>query len=167
MTTLSDDSGQTRENSARKIAGQVTHLLSLDTTIAVASGNKLHLFNQKNKEAPPLQILMESAISSLQVIEELGEKRILVGLSDQSILLYSEAGAPLWKYVGKNSIFTKPFVKEGFAWIDQGNEVIGISIKTGKKERKFSTPGGAGTPFVLNHTLFSASSKRLLYGFSL
>ena len=143
MTTLSDDSGQTRENSARKIAGQVTHLLSLDT------------------------ILMESAISSLQVIEDFGEKRILVGLSDQSILLYSEAGAPLWKYVGKNSIFTKPFVKEGFAWIDQGNEVIGISIKTGKKERKFSTPGGAGTPFVLNHTLFSASSKRLLYGFSL
>jgi outer membrane protein assembly factor BamB len=100
-------------------------------------------------------------------LEDLGEKRILVGLSDQSILLYSEAGAPLWKYIGKNSIFSKPFVKEGFAWIDQGNEVIGISLKTGKKERKFSTPGGAGTPFVLNRTLFSASSKRLLYGFSL
>lgn len=167
LTILSDDSGQARENSARKITGQVTHLLTLDSTIAVASGNKLYLFNQKSKETPPLQILMESAISSLQVIEDLGEKRILVGLSDQSILLYSEAGAPLWKYIGKNSIFSKPFVKEGFAWIDQGNEVIGISLKTGKKERKFSTPGGAGTPFVLNRTLFSASSKRLLYGFSL
>ncbi len=167
LITLGDDSGQPRENSAKKITGQVTHLLSLDSTIAVASGNKLYLFNQNHKDAPPLQILMESSISSLQAIEDLKEKRILVGLSDQSILLYSEAGAPLWKYAGKNAIFPKPFVKEGFAWIDQGNEVIGISIKTGKKEKKFSTPGGAGTPFVLNRTLFSASSKRLLYGFSL
>lgn len=166
LVTLEDESGQTQENSTRKIPGQVSHLLSTDSIIAVASGNKLYLFNQKKKD-PPLQILMENSISALQVITDQGEKKFLVGLSDQTILLYTEAGAPLWKFLGKNAIFPKPFVKDGFAWIDQGNEVIGISLKTGKKEQKFSTPGGAGTPFILNHTLFSASPKRLLYGFSL
>ena len=164
---LEDEDGQTKEHSLRKIQGQVSHLLTADSITAVASGNKLYLFNQKKKDSSPLQILMENAVSSLQVISDHGERKFLVGLSDQSILLYSEAGAPLWKFNGKNAIFPKPFVKDGFAWIDQGNEVIGISLKTGKKERKFSTPGGAGTPFILNHTLFSASPKRLLYGFSL
>jgi outer membrane protein assembly factor BamB len=166
MVSLDNETGQTQENSTRKIPGQVSHLLSTDSITAVASGNKIFLFNQKKKDAP-LQILMENAISSLQVVQDHNERKILVGLSDQSILLYTEAGAPLWKFSGKNAIFPKPFVKDGFAWIDQGNEVIGISLKTGKKEQKFSTPGGAGTPFILNHTLFSASPKRLLYGFSL
>ena len=167
FTILNDNSGLTKDNASRKISGQVAHLLNIDSTIAIASGNKLNLFNSKNKDALPQQILMESSISSLQMVNEQGEKRILVGLSDQSILLYSEAGAPLWKYSGKSAIFPKPFVKNGMAWIDQGNEIIGISLKTGKKEQKFSTPGGAGTPFVLNNILFSASSKRLLYSFSL
>ena len=90
----------------------------------------------------------------------------LVGLSDQSILLYTEAGAPLWKHQGAKSIFSKPFVKDGLAWIDQGNELVAISIKTGKIEKKFSMPSGAGTPFIMNHTLFSASPNRLLYGFA-
>jgi outer membrane protein assembly factor BamB len=167
LIALDDESGQTQENSTRKVSGQVSHLLSADSITAVASGNKLYLFNQKKKDTPPLQILMENDVSSLQVISDMGERKILVGLSDQSILLYSEAGAPLWKFNGKNAVFPKPFVKDGYAWIDQGNEVIGISLKTGKKERKYSTPGGAGTPFILNHTLFSASPKRLLYGFTL
>lgn len=166
LVVLDDEAGQTQENSTRKIPGQISHLLSTDSITAAASGNKLYLFNQKKKD-PPLQILMENAISSLQIISDHGEKKFLVSLSDQTILLYSEAGAPLWKYAGKNAIFPKPFVKDGFAWIDQGNEVVGISLKTGKKEQRFSTPGGAGTPFILNHTLFSASPKRLLYGFSL
>lgn len=166
LVVLDDEAGQTQENSARKIPGQISHLLSTDSITAAASGNKLYLFNQKKKDTP-LQILMENAISSLQIISDHGEKKFLVSLSDQTILLYSEAGAPLWKYAGKNAIFPKPFVKDGFAWIDQGNEVVGISLKTGKKEQRFSTPGGAGTPFILNHTLFSASPKRLLYGFSL
>lgn len=166
LVVLNDEAGQTQENSTRKIPGQISHLLSTDSITATASGNKLYLFNPKKKD-PPLQILMENAISSLQVITDHGEKKFLVGLSDQTILLYTEAGAPLWEYVSKNAIFPKPFVKDGLAWIDQGNEIVGISLKTGKKEQKFSTPGGAGTPFIMNHTLFSASPKRLLYGFSL
>jgi outer membrane protein assembly factor BamB len=143
-------------------------MVSSDSIVAVASGgNRLYLFNQLRKEAPPLQIMMDESISSLQTVQDQGKKMIMVGLADQSILLYTETGTPLWKYKSRNSIFPKPFVKDGLAWIDQGNDVVAISLKTGKVERKFSTPGGAGTPFIMNKTLFSASPKRLLYGFSL
>ena len=96
LVVLDDEAGQTQENSTRKIPGQISHLLSTDSITAAASGNKLYLFNQKKKD-PPLQILMENAISSLQIISDHGEKKFLVSLSDQTILLYSEAGAPLWK----------------------------------------------------------------------
>ena len=168
FVTLDDDSGQTKEGYARKIGGPVTHMLSTDSTIAVVSdGNRLNLLNPSIKDAPPLQVLMDEAISSLQVVNEQGKIMFLVGLADQSILLYTEKGAPLWKFRGKNSIFPKPFIKDGFAWIDQGSEVVAISLKTGKVEQKFNTPGGAGTPFIMNKTLYSASPKRLLYGFSL
>ena len=168
LVALDDEAGQVKENSTRKFPGQVTQMVNSDSIVAVASGgNKLYLFNQLRKEAPPLQILMDESISSLQTVQDQGKKMIMVGLADQSILLYTETGTPLWKYKSRNSIFPKPFVKDGLAWIDQGNEVVAISLKTGKVERKFSTPGGAGTPFIMNKTLFSASPKRLLYGFSL
>ena len=168
LVALDDDSGQIQDDYSRKIPGQVTHILSNETTTAIAtSDNRLYLFNQNNKDAPPLQIIMDEAISSLQAVNEQDKKMFLIGLADQSILLYTESGAPLWKFHGTNSIFQKPFIKDGFAWIDQGNEVVAISLKTGKVERKFSTPGGAGTPFIMNKTLYSASPKRLLYGFPL
>ena len=164
---LDENAGLIQGNSSRKIPGTIVQMQSTDTTIALAtSNNKIYLFNPTRKDVPPAQILVESPISSLQIIKEQGKKMFLVGLSDQSILLYTEAGAPLWKHQGAKSIFSKPFVKDGLAWIDQGNELVAISIKTGKIEKKFSMPSGAGTPFIMNHTLFSASPNRLLYGFA-
>ena len=142
--------------------------MSSDSIIAVAtSGNRLYLTNPNSKDTPPLQILMDDAISSLQLINDQGERKFLIGLANQSVLLYTESGAPLWKFHGANSIFMKPFVKDDLAWLDQGNEIVAISLKSGKVERKFSTPGGAGSPFIMNKILYSASPKRLLYGFSL
>ena len=110
---------------------------------------------------------MESPIASLQTTKGHDGNNILVGLADQSILLYSASGTPLWKFQGKNSIFMKPFISGSLAWIDQGSEVISLSLKDGSVVNRFKTPGGAGTPFVMNRTLYSASSKRILYGFSL
>ena len=110
---------------------------------------------------------MESPIVSLQTTGSHNSGNILVGLADQSILLYSPSGTPLWKFQGKNSIFMKPYISSFLAWIDQGGEVISLSLKDGSVVNRFKTPGGAGTPFVMNKTLYSASSKRLLYGFSL
>lgn len=168
FVAIDSDSGQVKEGSARKIPGQVTHILSSDSITAVASsGNRLYLINPNSKDTPPLQILMDDAISSLQLISEQGDKRFLIGLANQSLLLYTESGAPLWKFYGANSVFMKPFVKDGLAWLDQDNEIVAISLKSGKVERRFNTPGGAGTPFIMNKILYSASPKRLLYGFSL
>ena len=166
LVSLDDNSGQAKEGSTRKIPGQITHIVSSDSIIAVASsGNRLYLMSNSSRE--PLQILMDDAISSLQLINDQDEKRFLIGLANQSVLLYTESGAPLWKFHGANSVFMKPFVKDDLAWLDQGNEIVAISLKSGKIERKFNTPGGAGTPFIMNKILYSASPKRLLYGFSL
>ncbi|MFA6624000.1 MAG: hypothetical protein WCS54_07810, partial [Fibrobacteraceae bacterium] len=88
------------------------------------------------------------------------------GLSNQQIALFRPgADDPVWTYAGKNSIFVSPVVSHSFAWIDQGNEIAGISLATGKAEKRISSPGGAGTPFILNGILFYVSPTRLLYAF--
>ena len=139
-----------------------------DSIMVIATNNnRLLIYDSRHTEKEPLQILMESPITSLQTFKNPENDYILVGLANQEILLYSIAGTPLWKFQGTNSIFSKPFVDNGLAWLDQGNEVIAISLSNGKVVQRFSTPGGAGSPFILNKTLYSASSKRLLYGFSL
>ena len=162
-----DNSGQANDFSPR-LPGSVSQVVKADSTIAFATdNNRIYLFSASDIAKEPTQILMESPIISLQVTHEHDSKNILVGLADQSFLLYSSAGTPLWKFQGKNSIFGKPYIDGNLAWIDQGKEIIAISLKDGSVVQKFNTPGGAGTPFVMNRTLFSASSKRLLYGFSL
>lgn len=164
---LGDGSGQVKENGPR-IPGSVSNLAAGDSVLAIASNNnRLYIFNLNNTRKDAIQILLESSVSSLQTVHYQGETFFMLGLSNQNIMLYSETGAPLWKFQGKNSIFTQPTVYNGVAWIDQGNEVIGLSIKDGSIVEKFITPGGAGTPYITNQTLFSASPKRFLYGFSL
>jgi outer membrane protein assembly factor BamB len=167
ITHLWEGSGQIKQESGRIQAGfsQMTHADS--AMVFATNNNRLLIYDARSPGKEPLQILMESPIASLQAFPYKGKNCILVGLANQSLLLYSIAGTPLWKFQGKNSIFSKPFVEDGLAWLDQGNEVIAISLSDGKIVQRFSTPGGAGTPFILNKTLFSASSKRLLYGFSL
>ena len=135
--------------------------------VLVSSTNKMLLQNTKRKDFSPIQVLMEYPIVSVQVFKDQNDTKIILSLADQSILLYSNIGTPLWKYQGKKSIFSKPFIYDGLAWIDQGNELIALSLKDGKVVKTFNTPGGAGTPFILNHTLFCASPKRVLYGFPL
>ena len=168
LVRLNDDTGLAIENSSEKVLVNITSMEGIDSTLVlVSSTNKMFLQNTKKKDFSPTQVLMEYPIISTQVFRDQGEDKIIISLADQSILLYSNIGTPLWKYQGKKSIFSKPFIYDGKAWIDQGNELIAISIKDGKVVKTFNTPGGAGTPFILNHTLFSASPKRILYGFPL
>ena len=168
LMRLNDDNGLTIEKSTNRVQINITAMEGIDSTLVlVSSTNKLFLQNTKHKDFSPTQVLMEYPIVSMQVFRDQNEDKIIISLSDQSILLYSNIGTPLWKYQGKKSIFSKPFIYDGKAWIDQGNEIIALSIKTGKVVKTFNTPGGAGTPFILNHTLFSASPKRVLYAFPL
>lgn len=165
---LDDSSGETNDSFSRKLQGSIIHMVRIDSVVAVATNNnRLFIFNPHQKGQPPFQILMESSITSLQALHDAEGGKLLIGLADQSVLLYAKDGAPLWKYKGKNSIFTNPFIKDGSAWLDQGSEIVSISLKDGSVQRKFSTPGGAGTPFIMNHTLYSVSPKRFLYSFNL
>ena len=168
LMRINDDNGVTIENTTNKVQVNITAMEGIDSTLVlVSSTNKLFLQNTKRKDFSPTQVLMEYPVVSMQVFRDQNENKIIISLSDQSILLYSSIGTPLWKFQGKKSIFSKPFIYDGKAWIDQGNEIIALSIKTGKIVKTFNMPGGAGTPFILNHTLFSASPKRVLYGFPL
>jgi len=167
ITHLWEGSGQIKQESRRIQAG-ISQMTRTDSMMVIATNNnRLLIYDSRHTDKEPLQILMESPITSLQTFKNPENDYILVGLANQEILLYSIAGTPLWKFQGTNSIFSKPFVDNGLAWLDQGNEVIAISLSNGKVVQRFSTPGGAGSPFILNKTLYSASSKRLLYGFSL
>ena len=162
-----ENSGQPLESSP-KLQASASHIVRADSVVALATeNNRLYLYSASDITREPTQILMESPIVSLQTTGSHNSGNILVGLADQSILLYSPSGTPLWKFQGKNSIFMKPYISSSLAWIDQGGEVISLSLKDGSVVNRFKTPGGAGTPFVMNKTLYSASSKRLLYGFSL
>ena len=168
LIRLNDDTGLAIESFTNRVQLNITSMDGLDSTLVlVTSTNKLFLQNTKKKEFSPTQVLMEYPIVSTQILRDQNEDKIIISLADQSILLYSNIGTPLWKFQGKKSIFSKPFIYDGKAWIDQGNELIAISLKDGKIVKTFNTPGGAGTPFILNHTLFSASPKRVLYGFPL
>jgi outer membrane protein assembly factor BamB len=168
LVRLNDDTGLAIEKSTNRVQVNITSMDGLDSTLVlVSSTNKLFLQNTKKKDFSPTQVLMEYPIVSMQVFRDQNDDKIILSLSDQSILLYSSIGTPLWKYQGKKSIFSKPFIYDGKAWIDQGSELIALSLKDGKIVKTFNTPGGAGTPFILNHTLFSASPKRVLYGFPL
>ena len=168
LIRLNDDTGLAIDNSSNKVMVNITSMEGLDSTLVlVSSTNKLFLQNTKKKDFSPTQVLMEYPIISMQVFRDQGEDKIIISLADQSILLYSNIGTPLWKFQGKKSIFSKPFIYDGKAWIDQGNELVALSLKEGKVVKTFNTPGGAGTPFILNHTLFCASPKRILYGFPL
>lgn len=163
---LWDGSGQIKANGS-KLQNGISLIAQADSILALATNNnKLYLYNINNNNEP-IQILLESPVSSLQAVSYQGSQHFIVGLSDQSVLFYSSNGTPLWKYQGKNSVFNTPYIHDNIVWLDQGNEVVAISLKDGKVQQKFSTPGGAGTPFILNKTLYSASSKRLLYGFAL
>ena len=167
ITHLWEGSGQIKQEAGRIQAG-ISQMAHTDSSVVLATtNNRLVIYDTRHPNKEPLQILMDSPIASLQAFSYQESRYVLVGLANQSLLLYSIAGTPLWKFQGKNSIFSSPFIDEGLAWLDQGNEVVAISLSDGKITRRFSTPGGAGTPFILNRTLFSASSKRLLYGFSL
>ena len=168
LLRTSDDTGFSIDKFINKVQVNITSMEGLDSILVlVSSTNKMLLQNTKRKDFSPIQVLMEYPIVSVQVFKDQNDTKIILSLADQSILLYSNIGTPLWKYQGKKSIFSKPFIYDGLAWIDQGNELIALSLKDGKVVKTFNTPGGAGTPFILNHTLFCASPKRVLYGFPL
>lgn len=168
LLMVDENSGLSEEGSSRRMGGNITHMGQGDSSLVFAtSANKIIIYNIKHPDAAPLQVLTDSPVSSMQIVGNHGDKNILVNLANQSMLLYSESGAPIWKFTGKRSVFSQPFVKGNEIWLDQGSEIVLVNLKDGKILKRYSTPGGSGTPFITNNTLFSASQKRILYGFPL
>lgn len=139
-----------------------------DSLLAVATDqSEIRIYNQK-KNSLDLTLPTSSNILSLKWLNIGNSKYLLAGLSNQKICLYGlTSKEPLWTYAGENSIYTTPVVKGNSLYIDQKSYVAKISLSKGILEKRFPTPGGSGTPFILDNTLFCASPKRLLYAFPL
>jgi tetratricopeptide (TPR) repeat protein len=166
VQSLWSASGQIREHGPNLGASLVTAQAD-DTYLAIATDdNEIHLYTTASGYKDAQTIETKAGVVSLQWIQMGSGHYLLAGLSNQQIALFRPgADDPVWTYAGKNSIFVSPVVSHSFAWIDQGNEIAGISLATGKAEKRISAPGGAGTPFLLNGILFYVSPTRLLYAF--
>lgn len=167
LLKLWNSSGQIK-HTLESLHTTITHLEAKDSLLAVANAdNKIFLFSS-NSNTLLKSISTSSEINSVQIVEISSKIHILAGLANQEIILYSlENDNPLWSFNGAGSIFVSPIVNNNIAWIDQKNEIIGISLTSGKISHRFKTPGGASTPFILDKTIFTASPKRLLYAFNL
>lgn len=168
--TLGFVSGATGQNSRPMVeSGANISVLDLaDSTLAVATDqNEIRLYG-KNSETPLQVIPTNSAVLSAQWVTLGNAKYLLVGFADQKIGLYAQTSRePLWTFSGNNSVYTAPVVNGNYLYIDQQSHIAQISLSKGTVEKSFATPGGAGTPFILENTLFCTSPKRLLYAFPL
>ena len=139
-----------------------------DTLLAVATDQgEIRIYNQKTNSLQSIYTA-NSNVLSLQWVHIGNSKYLLAGLSDQKICLYGLTSKdPLWTFAGENSIYTTPIVKGNSLYIDQKSYIARISLAKGTLEKRYPTPGGSGTPFILDNTLFCTSPKRLLYAFPL
>lgn len=147
----------------------ITALQSADSLLAVASEeDEITIYSNTINYQELQKINTKSSILSMQWVYNGATKNLLVSLANQQIKMFRlGSDDPIWTYQGNGSIFATPVIYKSLAWIDQGNSIVGLSLSKGTVEKRFSTPKGAGTPFILNNTLFSASPKRLLYAFPL
>lgn len=139
-----------------------------DSLLALATDQReIRIYSPNEKE--PLNIIAAPAeILSLKWIS-LGENPyLLVGFSNQKLCLFSlSSKEPIWTYSGNGSVYMTPVVNGNSIYIDQNSHIARISLSKGTLEFRYPTPGGAGTPFILDNTLFCTSPKRLLYAFPL
>lgn len=139
-----------------------------DSTVAVATDqNEIRIYTPESQK--PVQAFpTSSTVLSLQWVPIGSAKYLLASLADQKISLYGQtAQDAIWTFAGRNSVYTNPVVNGNYLYIDQQSHIAQISLPKGTVEKRFFTPGGAGTPFILDNTLFCTSPKRLLYAFPL
>lgn len=139
-----------------------------DSTIAIATDqNEIRLYTPESEE-PKAVFSTGSAVLSLKWVPIGSAKYLLAGFADQKISLYGPTSREaIWTFTGQNSVFASPVISGNYLYIDQQSHIAQISLSNGTVERRFSTPGGSGTPFILDNTLFCISPKRLLYAFPL
>lgn len=159
-------SGQ-QKNEGANVQSPIAQVVNNDSSLILLTTDQ-KIFIYENPQAPLITLSTNNDILSANLVSVNNKSALLVSLSNQEIRLYSiPDGNILWSFQGKNSLFGKMAIHENIAWIDQGEELLGLSLTTGKPETRHSIPGGAGTPFIIGHTLYSATPQRLLYFFNL
>lgn len=149
-----------------KLQAEVSMFAEADSLLAfVTNDNRIMLY--ASPEVPVVTISLGGRVLSAEIVGERRDK-LLVSLANNEIRLYSvPAGEVVWRYRGKGSVFGKFAVKGDTVWIDQKDEIVGISMETGKIVARYPVSGGAGTPFISQNSLYSVSSQGLIYAFDL
>lgn len=150
-----------------KLQASISQVLQEDSTIVyLSTDQRIFIYNGPN--TPLSTISTDKDILSANLVNYKGKKGIVVSLSSQEIRLFAlPGGEATWTFQGKNSTFGQMVPYKESIWIDQGEELIEISLENGKVSRKFRIPGGAGSPFTIGQTLYSVSPQHLLYLFNL
>ncbi len=159
--------GQNAE-ALREIGANVS-VLTLSDTLSAAATDKNEIFVYSANNTNPMRTIQtNAAILSLHWVTIGTIKYLLVSTADQKIQLFGlTADSPLWTFTGQGSVYSNPVVNGNSLYIDQKSYIAKISLSRGILEKRFATPGGAGTPFILDNILFCTSPKRLLYAFPL
>lgn len=161
-----DISGQ-KKSSGPNLQAQIAQTIQDDSMfIYIASDQRI--FAYTSPDSPVITISPAKDILSANIVDLDNKKAMLVSFVDQEIRLYTlPAGEVLWAYQGKKSIFGKMAISKNTVWIDQGEELVGIDINTGKAAESHTIPGGTGSPFIVGQTLYTATPQHLLYSFNL
>lgn len=152
----------------KSIGTNISGMEVSDSLLAVATDrSEIRIYDQTSRN-PKYTLPTSAGIVSLKWVTLGKTKYLLAGLADQKICLYALTSQdPLWTFDGQSSIYTNPVVRGNSLFIDQKSYIAQVSLSKGTLEKRYPTPGGAGTPFILDNTLFCTSPKRLLYAFPL
>lgn len=93
---------------------------------------------------------------------------LIIGFSNQQIIsLNAETGAFNWQWQGQNSLFVSPDVYKEKLYIDQGNILKVLNLKTGQEISKHFYSTEIGSPKIMNEKLYLSSRSGILHSFNL
>lgn len=93
---------------------------------------------------------------------------LIIGFSNQQIIsLNAETGEFNWQWQGQNSLFVSPDVFKEKLYIDQGNVLKVLNLKTGKEVSKHFYSTEIGSPKIINQKLYLSSRSGILHSFNL
>lgn len=149
-----------------KLQAEVSMFAEADSLLAfVTNDNRIMLYS--SPETPVVTISLGERALSAEILGERGD-RLLVSLANNETRLYAvPSGEVVWRYRGKGSVFGKFAVRGDTVWLNQRDELAGVSLETGKLVARYPVSGGAGTPFISQNALYSVSAQGLLYAFDL
>jgi outer membrane protein assembly factor BamB len=94
------------------------------------------------------------------------ENVLYLGLSNQQIIAINlSQGKISWKYQGELSLFVKPFFDTYTLYMDQGNRIVELDLKTGEALLNMQLPEAVGPVFSAFNRIFFSTRSGLLFSF--